>query len=174
MLVPGSLGMALRARVIPRYFKRCGTGIQICEGVRFRGIELLAVGNDVRIGYDNFIQASGGVRMGNDVMLGPGVKIWSVNHKYDETTKPIAEQGYDYSRVDIGDGVWIGANSFVLPGTQIPEGCVVSAGSVVNKKAYKPYALIAGNPCRMIGYRKGKDDKLDSRIELINRVIPPA
>jgi len=154
MHIPGNLGLALRRKIVTRYFELCGVDVHISEGVRFRGIHKLKVGDHVRLGVDNFIQAGGGVTLGNGVMLGPGVKIWSVNHKYDDLNIPIYDQGYDHEAVTIGDGVWLGANVFVLPGVTIPEGCVVSAGSVVHKKSYPPYSILVGNPCRVVGNRK--------------------
>jgi len=152
--IPGNLGMELRRRIIPKYFAACGKDVHISEGVRFRVIENIRLGNNVRIGIDNFIQAGGGVTLEDDVMLGPGVKIWSQNHRYDDVNRPIPDQGYTYDPVYIGKGVWIGADVFVLPGVTLPEGCVVSASSVVSKKNYKPYSILAGNPCRVIGWRK--------------------
>lgn len=161
MHIPGNLGLELRRSIIPRYFESCGHEVHILEGVKFRGVHKLRVGDYVRLGTDNFIQASGGVRLGNGVMLGPGVKIWSVNHKYDDLNIPIYEQGYDHEAVTIGDGVWLGANVFVLPGVTIPEGCVVSAGSVVHKKAYPPFSILVGNPCRVVGTRKQETEGMN-------------
>lgn len=161
MHIPGNLGLELRRNIIPRYFESCGQDVHILEGVRFRGIHKLKVGDHVRLGVDNFIQASGGVTLGNGVMLGPGVKIWSVNHKFDDLNIPIYDQGYDYEAITIGDGVWLGANVLVLPGVTIPEGCVVSASSVVHKKAYPPYAILAGNPCRVVGTRKKRAEGMN-------------
>ncbi len=151
--LPGFAGIVIRNRIIPKYFAQCGEGISILEGASFKGIDKLTVGNHVHIGNDNFLQASGGITLGDHVMLGPGVKIWSINHKYDNIHIPIAEQGYDLQSVYIGDGVWLGANVFVLPGVYLPQGCVVSACSVVHKKTYQPYSILAGNPCRVIGIR---------------------
>ncbi len=153
-LLPGVLGFELRNKFIPKYFKCCGAGINIHEGTRFRGIHKLKVGSNVEIGVDNFIQASGGISLGNDVMLGPGVKIWSNNHNFEDFNLPINQQGYHYKEVQIGDGVWLGANVFVMPGAVIPKGCVVSAGSVIGAKKIPEYSIVAGNPCRVIGNRK--------------------
>jgi acetyltransferase-like isoleucine patch superfamily enzyme len=153
MQIPGLLGLELRRIIITPYFKSCGKDIHILEGVRFRGIHMIEVGDNVRIGVDIFIQGAGGVKLGNYVMLGPGVKIWSINHKYDDINIPIPDQGYNYDPVTIGTGVWIGADAFVLPGVNIPEGCVVSASSVVHKKSYPPYSILVGNPCRVVGSR---------------------
>jgi acetyltransferase-like isoleucine patch superfamily enzyme len=153
-LIPGVLGFELRNRIIPKYFQSCGPQINIHEGVRFRGVHKLNVGTNVEIGVDNFLQASGGITIGNDVMLGPGVKIWSVNHNFKDFNTPINQQGYEYKEVGIDDGVWLGANVFVMPGAVIPKGSVVSAGSVVGVKKLSEYSIIAGNPCRVIGNRK--------------------
>ncbi|WP_321371061.1 acyltransferase [uncultured Desulfuromusa sp.] len=152
--LPGTFGERVRMKLLSKYFESCGDLVIIYQGVRFRGIHKLNVGSGVHIGVDNFIQASGGVTLGDDVMLGPGVKIWSVNHKSDRLDIPISQQGYDYKSVHIGSGTWLGANVFVMPGVDIPEGCIVSAGSVVGIKKYPPYSILAGNPCRVIGTRK--------------------
>ena len=151
--VPGELGFKLRRHFIPKYFASCGQNIKIHENVRYRGVHKISVGDNVEIGVDNFIQGSGGVRLEDEVMLGPGVKIWSINHKFDSVDKPIMNQGYDYDPVFIGKGCWLAANVFVMPGVVIPEGCVVSAGSIVGKRRFPPFSILAGNPCRPIGSR---------------------
>lgn len=156
-LLPGRFGEDIRAKIIPKYFEHCGENIKIHEGVRFRCIHKLQVGDNVQIGVDNFIQASGGLTLGNNILLGPGVKVWSINHRFDDLTKSIVEQGYNRDAVIIGDGVWLGANVFVLPGVQIPEGCVVGACSVVTKKTYPPFSILVGNPCRVVGHRNLRD-----------------
>lgn len=55
-------------------------------------------------------------------------------------------------RVSIGNDVWIGRSAIVLPGVQIGNGAVVGAGSVVTRSV-APYAIVAGNPARLIRYR---------------------
>ncbi len=152
--VPGSAGMELRKRYLPRFFAACGPGIRIHEGVRIRSVHKITAGNKVTIGMDNFLQAGGGIVLGDNVILGPSVKIWSVNHRFADVDRPIGDQGYDYEEVVIGEGVWVGANAFILPGVHLPEGCVVSAGSVVGKKKYPPFSILAGYPARVVGNRR--------------------
>lgn len=152
--VPGDTGLALRRRFIGRYFRAAGEGLVIYSGAMIYGAEKLTVGDRCRIGIDNMIQANGEIEMGDDVLLGPGVKIWSVNHAFQKLDVPIWDQGYDHKKVVIGNGVWIGANTFVLPGANIGDHCVISAGSVVAGKAIEPYAILAGNPARKIGARQ--------------------
>lgn len=52
----------------------------------------------------------------------------------------------------VKDDVWIGANSTILSGVTINQGAVVAAGSVVTKDV-PPYAIVGGNPAKIIKYR---------------------
>lgn len=156
---PGNFGMMARARYLPRHFASAGEGTVIHEGVRLRNAHRLSVGDHCDLGVDCFLQAGGGITLGNQVMLGPGVKIWSVNHRFEDPDTPIRDQSYDHDPVVIGDGCWLGANVFIMPGVNLPEGCVVSAGSVVGKKNYPPYSILLGYPARVMGRRKEIDAK---------------
>jgi len=153
--VPGKFGQSLRWKIYRGYFGKVGEKGVIHQDVRIRNIQNLFVGENVFLGESNVIQAAGGVELGDNVLLGPGVKIWSANHKFDDPEKPIAEQGYEFKKVTIGSNVWIGANAFVMPGAVIGEGCIISAGSVVGGKTIPPYKILAGNPARVIGSREG-------------------
>jgi len=152
-ILPGRTGIKLRQMIIPRFFRSCGENIKIHPGVRYRAVRKIVCGRNVRLGVDNIYNAGGGLTIGDNAILGPGVKIWSANHRYKSTELPICEQGMQYNAVSIGSDVWLGANVFVLPGVSLPEGCIVAAGSVVNIKKYPAYSLIAGNPARVIGTR---------------------
>lgn len=151
--VPGELGFVLRRWVMGRRFASAGEGLAIYPGARIQGPHLLSVGRNCRIGLDNVLQANGGLEMGDDVILGPGVKIWSVNHAFARRDVSIWDQGYEHKKVVIGSGVWIGANAFVMPGANIGAHVIVSAGSVVSGKDVEPYSILAGNPARRIGSR---------------------
>lgn len=66
----------------------------------------------------------------------------------------------------IGNDVWIGHNAIILPHTRtIGDGAVIAAGAVVNKDV-PPYAIVVGNPARVVRYRFSKkaiDELLASR-----------
>lgn len=64
--------------------------------------------------------------------------------------------------VDVGNDVWIGRSAIVLGGVTIGDGAVVGAGSVVTKSV-PPYAIVAGNPARIIRYRF--EDKIIRELE---------
>lgn len=152
--LPGPFGNMLRSRFLSKRFKVAGDDLKVYAGARFRSLEGISVGNKVTIGYDNFIQGYGGINIGNNVSLGPGVKVWSVNHKVWEKENTVNDQGLDAGEINIGDDVFVGAGCIILPGVTLPEGVIVTAGSVVSVKAYKPYAIIGGNPARVIGHRE--------------------
>ena len=85
--------------------------------------------------------------------FGPDVKVWSVNHRFDDPDTPWQLQGWEAKEVVIEDDVWLGANVFVMPGVIIHKGAIISAGTVVNK-SIPAFALVAGNPGRVVGWRK--------------------
>ena len=151
--IPGEVGFVLRSWIVARYFKRAGAGVMIYPGARFDGVGMVSVGDRVRIGVDNYFQASAGLTIGNDTIFGPGVRIWTINHRFDSVEKPIVEQGWNERAVSIGANVWIGAGVFIMPGVEIPDGCIVSAASVVGVRQYPEYSVIAGHPARVIGRR---------------------
>lgn len=156
--IPGSLGFDIRRRIVGRRFRAVGTGLMIYPDVRIYGAGNLSVGNNCRFGSHTMLQANGEIEMGDDVLLGPDVKIWSVNHASALLDVPIFEQGYEHKKVVIGNGVWIGANAFVMPGAYIGDHCIVAAGSVVAGKAIEPYSVVAGNPARKIGSRLARPE----------------
>ena len=88
--------------------------------------------------------------IGDDVLLGQGVHIYVNNHKYNDVSKKIIDQGYFPSEsVIIEDNVWIGACSIILPGVKVGKHSVVAAGSVVTKDVL-PYTVVGGNPAKII------------------------
>lgn len=62
--------------------------------------------------------------------------------------------------IDIGNDVWIGTNSIILSGVKIGDGAIIAAGSVVTKDV-PDFAIVAGNPSRIIKYRFEKTTILE-------------
>jgi len=98
------------------------------------------------------LSAGGGIEIGSNTLLGPGVTIWSQNHKYMSRAIPIYKQGWTYQRVVIEDDVWIAARAIILPGVKIGKGAVIGAGSVVTKDVAS-FAIVAGVPSRQVKMR---------------------
>ena len=96
-----------------------------------------------------------GVTVGNDVMLGRDLKIFTKNHKYDRTDIPIRLQGFtEISPLVIENDVWVGDGVIITAGCcHIGEGSILATGVVVTKDV-EPYCVVDGNPAKVIRYRK--------------------
>ena len=87
------------------------------------------------------------VHIGNNVILGPNVNIYTSQHPFHEIERM---RGLEYAKpVIIYDNVWIGGNVTILPGVKINQGAIIGAGSVVTEDI-PPYVIAVGNPCRVI------------------------
>lgn len=87
------------------------------------------------------------VVIGDNVLLGPNVQIYTATHPTDPKERIT---GIEYGKpVIIGNNVWIGGSTIILPGIKIGDNVTIGAGSVVTKDI--PDNVIAvGNPCRVI------------------------
>ncbi len=113
----------------------------------------LHVGDDVDFALDVIVISSGGVSIGNRVLIGYRTQILSTNHIIPSNHKRIFGSGHQKKPVIIADDVWIGANSIILAGVEIGEGAVIAAGSIVTKSV-KPYTIVGGTPATFIRERK--------------------
>lgn len=86
-------------------------------------------------------------------MMGPDVTILSQTHNIERTDIPMGKQGMREAEVIIGNDVWIGMRSIIMPGVKIGDGAVIGAGAVVTKDV-PDYAIVGGVPARIIKYRK--------------------
>ena len=105
------------------------------------------VGIDTSPGYAPgcYIQGIGQVYIGDYTLIGPNVGIISANHD------PYNQTQHDASKaVRIGDYCWIGMGAVILPGVVLGDFTVVGAGAVVTQSVVEGYAVIGGNPGRII------------------------
>jgi acetyltransferase-like isoleucine patch superfamily enzyme len=107
----------------------------------------------VGIAQNCFIQVRGEVIIGNNVIFGPGVSVFSENHKFSDPDIPIVGQGEIRKGVVIEDNVWIASGATILDGVHIGNNSIVAAGSVVNKNV-PPYAIVGGVPAKILKFIK--------------------
>ncbi|WP_275044802.1 acyltransferase [Microbacterium testaceum] len=108
----------------------------------------LKLGENVYIGRGAILTCFNNVEIGSNVRIAERVSIHDENHAYEPA--PVADRSlYTTKPVAIGSGVWIGANSVILPGTVIGDDSVVGAGSVV-RGTFPARSLIAGVPARVV------------------------
>jgi maltose O-acetyltransferase len=164
--LPNQFGKRLRARWAKKYFGSVGKNLDLHEGFAIQNPDQCFVGDNVIIARGCHFNAGGGLYIKDYVGFGPGVKVWTVNHKIDNLDIPIPLQGSEYGKITIEEGAWIAANAIILPNPKkeivIGKGAVIGAGSVL-AKSVPPYSICMGNPARVIGYRdKLKKDEFSS------------
>jgi len=101
---------------------------------------------------DTYIECSGGVYIGRYFHTGRGLTIFSSNHNYNSDLSIPYDAKNIEKPVILRDFVWCGANVTIVPGVTIGEGVVIGAGSVVTKDV-PDYAVIGGNPAKVLKYR---------------------
>jgi acetyltransferase-like isoleucine patch superfamily enzyme len=118
-------------------------------------LSALEIGDHTYIGPFNNIRASGGlIRIGTQCMISQFVTIVASNHST-ALGRPIIEQPWptDRTGVSIGNDVWIGAGSCILPGVTIGSGAIIAANSVVTRNV-ESNAIVAGSPARTLRFRQ--------------------
>jgi acetyltransferase-like isoleucine patch superfamily enzyme len=112
----------------------------------------LMIGHNCGLGSNIQLGASAGrIFIGNDVMIASNVVMRAADHGVEKNEK-MYKQAYTSGTIIIEDDVWIGANAVILKNVTLGKGCVIGAGSIVTKSV-EPYAIVAGNPAKLIKYR---------------------
>jgi acetyltransferase-like isoleucine patch superfamily enzyme len=111
------------------------------------------IGDNVWIGQGCIFHSAGGITIGHDVGIGPGVKILTSMHRLDEVDRPILHSKIDFAPVVIEDGCDIGVGAIILPGVRIGRGAQVGAGAVVASDV-PAYAIVAGVPAKVLRKRR--------------------
>jgi len=101
-----------------------------------------------------YIQATNGIEIGKNSIIGPGVKIISSNHDIYNFNIHLSE-----NPIKIGSDCWIGANSVILPGVNLADHIIVAAGAVVTKSFPEGDCIIAGVPAKLIKKIEGYQTK---------------
>lgn len=109
----------------------------------------ISIGARALIGEGCVLRGQGGIAIGDDVYLAPLVQILAVNHVFNDTTRPISQQGITAQGIAIEQGAWIGAGAILLDGVRVGRNAVVGAGAVVSRDV-AAYTLVAGNPARLV------------------------
>lgn len=114
--------------------------------------ENIHIGNNVEINMNCVFLDCNRITIGDNCGIAPGVHIYTVFHPTNPAERLSAHGGLwncQTAPVTLGNNVWIGGGSILLPGVTIGDNTTIGAGSVVTKSV--PANCIAvGNPCRII------------------------
>lgn len=154
--IPGyKIGNALRGWCAKRLFKKCGENVVIKSMAYFGDGSQIEIGNNSQLGINCKVEND--LILGDYVLMGPDVIIYSSSHEYCNPDIPVMLQGGKEKRpVVVGNDVWFGTRSVVMPGCKIGNHVIIGANSVVTHDI-PDYAVVAGAPARIIRFRKEID-----------------
>lgn len=136
-----------RQILLSKLLKGLGNGVHIEPDFRCEFGKNITIENNVYINFGCIILDCAEVTIGNDVLIGPNLGIYAVNHGLDPEER--IKGACIGKPVHIEDNVWIGGDVKILAGVTVGEGSVIGAGSIVTKNI--PAGVVAaGNPCKVI------------------------
>ena len=155
-------------------FANCGTGCVFEPGVLVFHPENIHIGDNVYVGHramlkgymrnamriasgvwigqNCYFHSAGGISIGANVGVGPGVQILTSSHREVGRSLPILHSPIEFAPVVIEADADIGVGSIILPGVRVGRGVQVGAGSVVTRDV-PPYSVVAGSPARILRER---------------------
>ena len=134
-----------RAALLPKIFGKCGENVWIVPPLHVGVGKYSSIGEGTYANMNLTLIDDCAINIGKSCLFGPNVTLCTTGH-------PIAPNhrgdGMYSFPINIGDNVWIGANTVVMPGVSIGENSVIGAGSIVTKDI--PANVIAfGSPCKV-------------------------
>ena len=149
--LPESRGFGFKAALLRWCGAQVGSDVRIYSSARFLGVGGLRIADDVHIGPDAFFSLTAGadVVLGSRVDIAPGVMVLTGSHEIDRRPNEHAAGRGTAASVTIGDGCWLCARAIILPGVTVGEGAVVAAGAVVTCDV-PPFSLVAGVPAKRV------------------------
>jgi acetyltransferase-like isoleucine patch superfamily enzyme len=148
------------------------------SGVKYARYKGVQVGDNCRVYTRNFGSEPWLISIGDKVTVTSGVVLLT----HDGSTWLMNDEKgrrYLYRRIEIGNNVFIGVNSIVMPGVKIEDYVIIAAGSIVTKSVPSG-VIIAGNPAKIIGnyedYKKGvlnkyiSDKDIDFNLDYQSRI----
>lgn len=126
--------------------------IRTMKGLELRmGNGKLVINKGVSIGPGVLLDARKGLEIGENTVIAYQAIIWTLNHDYNDIH--FSPKG---AKTTIGKYVWVCSRSVILPGITVGDYAVIASGAIVTKDV-PPFAIVAGIPAKVIGYRERKD-----------------
>lgn len=150
----GGVIKRFRSGLCRRIFAQCGQNLNVEQGAYFGNGKDIRIGNNVGFGK-SFKMLNRSLIVKDELMMAEDVLFLGGGHNYDRVDVPMGKQGgFDAkSPLEIDGDVWIGARAIILPHCKrIGHGAIIGAGAVVTKDV-PDYAIVAGNPAKIIKFR---------------------
>ena len=150
--IPTVIGMIIRNAVYRLLGMKIKGFCWIQPRVTIVNLRRLKVSRNFGCNTGTYINAIGGITIGENVLIGSNVTISSGLHPIDGRKQSVFSRPVIPMPISIGSDVWFGAGSSVMPGVSIASGTVVGANAVVTKNT-ELFAVVAGVPARTIKFR---------------------
>jgi len=139
-----------------------GSKTNLIPGTIISGnIENIKIAKNVSFGGDVVLFATAPIKIGDHTMIGMQAILHTSTHDYN--LHPMWKLRRDRP-IEVGNHVWIGARALIVAGVRVGSYSVIGAGSVVTGHVPE-YAIVAGNPARIIGYRNTGNISLNKEID---------
>lgn len=143
-----------REQILKQLLKSMGTDVYFEPNFRCEFGYNISIGNHFYANFDCVMLDGGGIEIGDHVLFGPRVGIYTSNHAVDPWERA---NGACYAKpVKIGNNVWIGAGVHINQGVTIGDNTIIGSGSVITKDI-PANVVAAGIPCKVIREVTEKD-----------------
>jgi acetyltransferase-like isoleucine patch superfamily enzyme len=139
-------------------FRNIYLGDQVTIGenivIEVTGSGILTINNGVNLTRNVMVVVNSNIEIGSNCLIAENVTIRDANHQV-RKSKIIHQQISDTAPIKIGSDVWIGANSVILKGSTIADGCVIGANSLVlEKSVLESNGIYGGCPVKLLKHRQ--------------------
>ena len=138
------------------FILKCGKNFTIAKYVQLKSTHRMTIGDNVYIASGVWLNAMGGMKLDDEVVLGPYVVISTGTHQLKNNSVRFA--GTVMKPVSIGRGTWLAAHVIVVAGVKVGSGVIVAANAAVSKDV-PDNVMIGGVPAKVLGPHKAPQEE---------------
>ncbi len=124
-----------RRDLVLKSLKYCGLNVHLGYYTAIQNSNFVSIGENSQISDYTVLLGANGITIGKNCRISTNCMLSSITHKINSENRiidDVIEIDQSKLRIEIGDNVWIGANSVILPGTSIGDNSIIGAGSVAS------------------------------------------
>ncbi|MHC4842346.1 MAG: acyltransferase [Planctomycetota bacterium] len=147
----------LRGFLFKPFIYKCGKGFTLAKNVQLKSTNKLVIGNDVYLASGVWLNAMGGMTIGDKVVMGPYVVVSTGTHQFKNGSARFG--GSVFEPVTIGRGTWLASHVVIRAGVKIGAGVLAAAHAAITKDV-PDNVIVGGVPAKVIGPRTDSDKQV--------------